>query len=269
MRPRRCLIVVASLAAGEANGVRIQLCGRFAVALAGERLEGALTSRQARLLLAYLALSRSRPVERDSLVNLLWPDHPPSGADTTLRGLIFRLRQILGEGVLHGRSELVLDLPQGAWIDVEVARGAIHEAESALALERWKQAWLPARIADSISGMLFMQGHQGEWVDERRTELDELKLRALECIAKTGLALGDAETAAAERAGRALVDAAPFRESGYLYVMQALEQADNVAEALRVFETIRCLLRDELGISPSERLVGLHERLLARQSRPA
>ena len=255
------------MVAEEAKPARIQLCGRFAVELDGARLENVLTSRQARLVLAYLALSRNRPVQRDSLVELLWAGRPPNGADTTLRGLIFRLRQALGEEHLRGRSELVLELPDGAWIDVEVAHGAIHEAESAIALERWKQAWLPGRIAESITGAPFLEGHEGDWVDEQRRELAEVRLRALESIARTGLELGSAEVASAERAGRSLIAAAPFRESGYLYLMQALVRTDNVAEALRVYESLRCLLRDELGISPGERLVSLHESLLRKSER--
>ncbi len=252
--------------AEEAKRARIQLCGRFAVELDGVRLEDTLTSRQTRLVLAYLALHRNRPVERETLTALLWPEHPPSGAETTLRGLIFRLRQALGDGRLRGRSELVLELPDDAWVDVEVARSAAHQAESAIAQERWREAWLPARVADSITGGQFMPGHAGEWVDDRRHELDEVKLRALECIAQTGLELGDTELAAAERAGRALIAAAPYRESGYLYLMQALERTDNVAEALRVYDKVRCLLRDELAISPGSRLVALHDALVRQQA---
>lgn len=153
-------------------------------------------------------------------------------------------------------------MPEGAWIDLEAARSGVHAAESAIALERWKQAWLPSRIASSIAEAQFMAGFEGEWIDEQRRELEEIRLRALECIAETGLHLGGPELAAAERAGTSLVAEAPYRESGYLYLMKALERDDNVAEALRVYDRVRCLLRDELGIAPSARLQAVHERLV-------
>jgi hypothetical protein len=38
---------------------------------------------------------------------------------------------------------------------------------------------------------------------------------------------------------------------------------DNVAEALRVYESLRCLLRDELGIVPAAATQELHKDLLA------
>ena len=107
-----------------------------------------------------------------------------------------------------------------------------------------------------------MPGCEGEWADEQRRELEDLRLRALECIAQTGLRLGGPELGAAERAGRALIDAAPFRESGYLYLIEALEMSDNVAEALLVYDKVRTLLRNELGIAPGARLKRAHERLL-------
>ena len=45
--------------------------------------------------------------------------------------------------------------------------------------------------------------------------------------------------------------------------MEALAGAGNVAEALRVYDDLRVLLRDELGTAPAAELQALHQRLLA------
>jgi tetratricopeptide (TPR) repeat protein len=45
--------------------------------------------------------------------------------------------------------------------------------------------------------------------------------------------------------------------------MEALAAGGNVAEALRVYEDLRVLLRDELGTTPATEIVELHGRLLA------
>lgn len=255
-----------ALVVTEHGRTRIQLCGRFVVELEGVRLEDSISAPQARLLFAFLAVNRNRPVERSVLGDVLWGGSSPAGAKTTLRGLIFRLRSVLGEGRLEGRSEVRLLLPEGTWIDVEVAHGGVHEAESAIALEHWKKAWLPSRIAASVAETEFMPGHDGEWVEEQRRNLEQVRLRALECVAETGLHLGGAELAAAERAGRALIAAAPYRESGYRYLMQVLQRSDNLAEALQVYDQVRCLLRDELGIGPSAKLQELHGALITHQA---
>ena len=55
---------------------------------------------------------------------------------------------------------------------------------------------------------------------------------------------------------------APFRETGYLILMEAFAESGNVAEALRVYDRLRLLLRDELGIAPSPAVQSVHRRLL-------
>lgn len=218
------------------------------------------------MLFAYLIAKRDRPVARSVLADVLWPRDPPAGAGTSLRGLIFRLRQAVGGDCLTGKSELRLALPEGVWIDVEAARSGVHEAESAIALGRPKGAWLPARISLSIAEAGFMAGFEGEWIEAERRELEEIRLRALECIAETAIEMRGAEIAAAERAGRSLIAAAPFRESGYRYLMTVLEAEGNTAEALRIYDGYRSLIRDELGISPSTALRELHGRLVEQQT---
>ncbi len=46
--------------------------------------------------------------------------------------------------------------------------------------------------------------------------------------------------------------------------MEAHAAHGNMAEALRVYELLRVLLRDELGTSPAAGLAALHQRLLTR-----
>ena len=253
--------VVERLGDGE---TRIQLCGRLVVRLNGARIEGGLPGRQGRLLFGYLATQRGRQVSREALTDALWPNGAPGSHDGALRPLLSKLRLALGPEHLEGRSDVRLKLPAGARIDVESAREGVHTAESAIALGRWKEAWLPARVGWSVSSREFMAGHEGEWIDERRGELEELHLRSLECIARTSLRLGPAELPAGERAARSLVKLAPYRESGYRCLMEILEARSNVAEALRVYEGARLLFRDELGIAPGRELVAAHTRLLQR-----
>jgi DNA-binding SARP family transcriptional activator len=48
--------------------------------------------------------------------------------------------------------------------------------------------------------------------------------------------------------------------------MQALERQGNIAEALRVYERLRGLLREELGVAPSPAVQRTHQRLLNHDS---
>lgn len=92
--------------------------------------------------------------------------------------------------------------------------------------------------------------------------LEDVEVRALECIAESSIELGAAEHDSALRSGRDLVRLARHRESGYRLLMRALAAEDNVAEALDVYEQLRVRLRDDLGAAPSRATQGLHRALL-------
>jgi DNA-binding SARP family transcriptional activator len=214
-------------------------------------------------LFAYLAARRIRPVHRDELKHALWPDGLPKAADSALNALVSKLRHVLGTDVLVGRSELRLVLPSRAWIDLEAAGEAIHRAESAVALGDWVQAWGPARVALNIARRGFLRFETALWIDELRRFLEDMELRALECVAQAGLGLGGPELASAERSGRALIELAPYRESGHRLLMKALAASGNVAEAVWAYEALCSRLRDDLGIAPSPETRELHRALLA------
>lgn len=148
---------------------------------------------------------------------------------------------------LDGRSELRLTLPPDAYVDLEFAREAIHRAESALAQGRWHSAWGASQGPLFTARRDFLSVEDADWVKEIRREVESLYLRALECYAQACLGIGGTEIGAAERAGRELVARAPYRENGYRCLMRALSRTGNTAEALRVFDELRTLLREQLG----------------------
>jgi DNA-binding SARP family transcriptional activator len=240
---------------------RIQLCGRFVATIDGERVEQALAGAQARLLFAYLVLNRLRASSHHEVIAALWPD-PPRAADSALYALVSRLRRVVGASRIEGRSELRFVLAEDAWVDVEAAHAAVHRAESAAAHEDWPSAWVAARIAQHIAVRPLVAGVDAPWLDERRHGLEGTYLRSLELAAQASLRIGGGELNTAERTARILIREAPFRESGYRYLMEALAAQGNAAEALNVYEALRTLLRDELGAVPSPATQGVHRSLL-------
>jgi DNA-binding SARP family transcriptional activator len=241
---------------------RIQLCGRLAVVWNGERIEQRLPSRQGRLLFAYLVVHRHRPRSREALVDAVWPAERPGMPDSALNALLSKLRGVLGREAVAGRDEPRLVLSTDSYVDLEAASERLHQAESATSMGDWHRAWAPARAALHTSERGFLEGYDAAWIEEIRRDLEDVHLRALECVAEAGIGLGGPELAATERAARALMDASPFRESGYVYLMRALVARDEVGEAMLVYDRLRTELRDQLGIAPSARVQELHAQLL-------
>jgi DNA-binding SARP family transcriptional activator/tetratricopeptide (TPR) repeat protein len=246
---------------------RIQLCGRLSVEIDGVQLSGRLRGRQVPLLLAYLVLNRDRHVGRDELIGALWPNDAPVSQDAALRTLLSRLRSSLGASTLAGRDELILALPEPVWIDIEAAATEMNRALAALDQNDARRAWALAQVPLNIASRGLLPGAQATWLEPPRRELEEVHLLALEVIGRAGLVLGGTQVQSAERAARTLIESEPYRESGYVLLMETLAARGNVAEAMRVFDRLRTLLRDELGTSPSREAITAHERLLTPASR--
>jgi pentatricopeptide repeat protein len=245
---------------GTASSLRIRLCGGLSVERAGDRLEDRLPSRQARIVFACLVDRRGHPISRRSLAEALWGDDPPPSHDVGLRSLLSGVRRLLGPDSVKGRGELRLVLPGDVWIDVEAAERHVELADRAFEQDRYPTAQQEARDAGELLEDEFLPGCGGPWVEERRAELDELGRHARELESRAALASGDA--AGAERIARRLVERAPYRESAYAALMEALAAQGNVAEALLVYDRLVRMLRDDLGTVPSPALAALHERLL-------
>jgi DNA-binding SARP family transcriptional activator len=185
-----------------------------------------------------------------------------------LSAIVSKLRSRLG-GVGLSRSEVLvqafgcyqLRLPDGAWVDVEAAAGALHQAEGALLAGDPRGAYGPALIATVISRRPFLQGEESTWAERRRAALADTLVRSLECLSHASAANRELPLALAH--AREVVRIEPFRESGYRLLMTLLRAHGERAEAVRVYEQCRSILAEELGVSPSTETAALHRQLLA------
>lgn len=240
--------------------LHIQLCGRLSVEADGERIESRLPGGLGRLLLAYLVLNRDRAIPREELEEFLWGDEPRSGDQ--LSPLVSRLRKALGGARIEGRRDLRFVDAGETFVDADWATEALHRAEAHASLGEWPRVWSLGHNAYHIAKRPFLLGFESNWADDWRRRLDAVKIRGLELFAMSGLGLGTTALGPAERSARELVDLAPFRETGHRVLMEVLEVQGNKAEALLVYERLREVLRDELGVDPSPAVQDVYVRLL-------
>ena len=173
-------------------GARIQICGRVVVQIDGRRVEAGLPGRQGPLLLVYLAANRERSASRDELIEALWPYELPPRPESALSVLLSKLRGTLGPGSLEGRPQVRLTMPD-AWVDLEAAAMGVHRAESAVVLGDWTAASGPARVALHTANRGILPGLDALWIVELRRRLEDIRLRALACIAISSLRIGGTE----------------------------------------------------------------------------
>ena len=245
-----------------AGETRIQLCGRLAVTLDGRRVEAALPGAKGELLLAYLVLNRLRRIDRDELLLATYGEGATRDHGPRLSVLLSKLRRVVGPELLAGRSQIEVVLPADAFVDVEAALEGLHRAESHVAKGEWTEAWGPSGIAYHVATRPLLPGHDTPWLDDWRRRLEDVRVRGLECLAEARLGLGGPTLPQAAECARQLIELAPFRESGHRILMEALERSGNVAEALRAYDRLRIMLRNELGIAPSPPVQTVYRRLL-------
>jgi DNA-binding SARP family transcriptional activator len=252
----------------ERPSLRIYLAGKLCFeGPLGAVDERSFPGRQGRRAFAFLALNRLRRVPFDELAEAVW-DEPPAGWEKHLSAIESKLRALIAS--VGGRETARINsvsgsyessVPGDAWIDAEVAAAAIDEAEGYLQRGASRAAWGSANVAAAIGGRVVLAGDEAEWIDEERRRLQDICVRALDCLAEVYLAHGD--NARAVQAASECISLEPFRETGYQQLIRAHQALGNRAGALLTYERCRRLLAEELGTDPSLETMALYERLLA------
>jgi SARP family transcriptional regulator, regulator of embCAB operon len=247
--------------------LRIYLTGEVQVELGGRLVrESRLGGPQGRFVLAYLVTERRRAVTQSELAEALWPDSLPASWTMALSAVVSRLRSRLAT-VGMPRSRIIGNAfgcyqftpPGEVWVDVEAALEGVDAAEGALVAGKPQAAYGPSLIATTILRRPFLPGDDGAWAEERRSALAAALVRALDCRVEALMANNELELALTH--AREVVRLEPYRESGYRRLMRLLDGKGDRAEAIRVYRECDRLLKQELGVSPSDETEALYREI--------
>lgn len=235
--------------------LRFYLTGRVCIEDAAGRTvdQAALPGRQGRLGLVHLVAERHRPVAMDELATALWGDELPPSWQPSLRAVVSKLRTTLAsldpEVAIASDAGCYQAVLGDAWVDVEAAANSVDRAEGARRRGELDAAWSDATVAAGIARRPVLPGEDLSWVAALRGRVRSLHVRALDVLADVYLARDDRTLAVA--IAREVVDLEPFREAGHRQLMRAHLAAGDRGEAVRVYERLRQLLSDELGVDPA------------------
>jgi DNA-binding SARP family transcriptional activator len=213
------------------NEVRLELLDGFRLTVAGVPIDPLVSAQR---LLAFLALRG--PVARAVAAGTLWGDAPDGLAMGSLRTAIWRCNRVVPQLVAAHRGQVAL----ADFVRVDVAELVDGTA------------FAPSR---PVRGGELLPGWYDDWVTFERERLRHVRLHGLEAAARR-LADGGQYAASLEFALEA-VRSEPLRESAHRAVILAHLAEDNAVEALRAYERFRGLLREQLGMEPSENLAHL------------
>jgi predicted ATPase/DNA-binding SARP family transcriptional activator len=230
---------------------RINMLGRLQARWEQQTLNH-LSMRRVGALLACLALRAPHPVPREELLELLWPDVSSPVARNRLSVLLSALRQHLEpagvspESVLLAERHTVQLLPTAFTSDYHDLLTALHAAKSAP-----DDAAAIAHLENAIAlyqGEL-LAGFYDEWILTERARLAALHYQALR-----ELSVRLVRTDAPERAidyARLAVTAEPLDEEAHCDLIRLYRKIGQPSTALRQYEQLTKLLREELRAAPS------------------
>jgi DNA-binding SARP family transcriptional activator len=210
-------------------------------------------------LLRLLALSNGRPVRPASLIDKLWPKVSPDRGRGSLRTACSQIRRAMHVNCIVRQPEgLVL---RDAWVDaiqfledtrrVHVAAREAHHAH-VLAL---------ARAAEHLYQDDFhAYDDDSDWAREERDHLTRARHEMLCDSAAAALELRLFREALDLAALAVRIDGSS--EAAHRTLMRAHAELGEIGSALRVFESYRAHLAEELGADPSPQTRELHLRLL-------
>ncbi len=213
-----------------------------------------VTRRHRLATLAVLA-SADRPVPRERLLALLWPDSSDEGGRHSLGQVLYGLKQDLGVDAISGATDLVLQR-NSFDCDLWIFRDAIAARDYERALGVYAGPFL--------DGVHFPAADQFErWCEEERGALARQAREAIESLATAADARAD--SAEAVRRWRQLAAADPISSRVALSLMRALVASGDRAAAVQHARTHAAIVKAELEVDADPAVLAFAEELKVAQ----
>ena len=225
-----------------------------------------ITAPKVEVLLAALLIEINHVVTADQLMAEIWGERLPRRATAGLYVYISELRKFLrrshrpGDSIVTRSPGYILQqgedrLDHQVFLDrVEVGRRAMRDGDFEGASEHFSQALAQWR-GPGLGGI-----GTGPILRGFATRMAEARMECTEMLVECRVQLGQHRQLIGQL--YALITENPLRESFYRQLMVALYRSERRAEALRVYQSARKVLREELGLEPCTPLRELQRAIL-------
>jgi predicted ATPase/DNA-binding SARP family transcriptional activator len=240
--------------------LRIFALGLARVELGGRDLTSSdWTYAKPKELLYYLLSHTARTKEQIGLA--LWPEASRTQLRRTFHVTLHNLRRALGgpEWVIFEKGRYSFNRSQDYWFDAETFEFKLAEARRvqtgapAQAMRHLKEA------VDLYGGDFLEDFSGGEWILVRQEELRRKYQDALLTLGR--LLVAEGRHAEAAEAYRKAIAHDRYSEAAHRELMRCYARVGELGQALRHYEGLVELLRDEVGVQPATETMALYERL--------
>jgi len=247
----------------------VHVLGAFRVILNDRPVEN-WPSGRGRALFKYLLTHADRPIPRDVLMDLFWPDAGPDAARNSLNVAVYGLRQALRTAapvpvvVFHdGTYRLRADLH--LWLDVDEFERHIQAGHQLEAAGQIDAATAEYEVATGL--------YQGDFMDDDPYEewpvltRERLRVAYLDTLDRLGqIYFSQGQYAACATLCQLMLARDTCREDAHCRLMRCYSRQGQHHLALRQYQSCVEALRQELDVEPSPATIQLYERVRQRES---
>jgi len=216
----------------------------------------AWVTRRARDILCFIASRRHRRASKDTIIDTFWGDSDFAAVEKNFHPTISHIRKALNSRqplkqnfLLYRDGDYQLNPEFSYRIDTEEFDRLVAEGDAA---RRSRETETFVRAYEEAAALYrgeFMQGSYDEWVEEQRSYYREQYLRLLEILADA--AQKSEDWARSVTLGHQILCEDPFREDVHCRLLRAHAAQGNRVAVREQYETLRKLLRKELGVEPA------------------
>lgn len=238
--------------------IQIQLLGEFC-ALGDDGSRFRSLGRKSECLICLLALSGGLEVTRERAAGLIWSERAEEQARASLRQELSQLRRILGGDSIASNKRSIRLIPDRVQVDVLQfrANAVVDTAKTLEAAAALYRGPLMAAHEPKSEGF-------EDWIEVERRTLENEALGATIRLAQKHLSSGYPDQAIKWADHAIRID--PLREISHRLAIEALAASGDVTAALARSAEFSSLLRAELGVDPSDRMLALHQELISGET---
>jgi two-component SAPR family response regulator len=216
----------------------------------------AWVTKRARDILCFIASRSHRRASKDMIIDTFWGEADFGAIEKNFHPTISHVRKALNSNqplkqkfLLYRDGDYQLNPEFSYRIDVEEFDRLVAEGDAARRA-REPEAFVKAyEDAVALYRGPFMQGSYDDWAEEQRAYYQEQYLRLLEILA--GAAQKSEDWARSMQLAQRILREDPFREDVHCMIMRVHAAQGNRVAVREQFETLKKLLRKELGVEPA------------------
>ncbi|HKQ77480.1 MAG TPA: BTAD domain-containing putative transcriptional regulator [Blastocatellia bacterium] len=227
----------------------------------------AWTTRRAHDILCFIASRRHRRASKDTIIDTFWGEADFDVVAKNFHPTVSHIRKALNSNqplkqnfLLYRDSDYLLNPDFAYSIDIEEFDRLVAEGDSARRARDQDRCVVSYEAAIKLYRGEFMRGCYDEWVEEQRSYYNERYLHILETLAV--VALGQEEWPRTLQLAHQILRDDPYREDIHCLVMRTHAAQGNRAAVKEQYETLRALLRKELGIEPASETQKVYRGLI-------